>query len=186
MPEVGKDFSVNGMTLLPPAPPPPTGSGVNQSNPIDGSGILGSLVSQQQQQQQPRTTTGPPVQVQLQPATEQLQQPQGPQPQNETKDHPQGSDQDPFPTAIYRPDSSDEWRERLRQSHEAELARAQQAGVPTPSGAASWERRSRDDDEELKTEEEPEVEDEESAEIEDGEGNKVWKNKRTLKKSVSV
>ncbi|KAI0085434.1 WD40-repeat-containing domain protein [Irpex rosettiformis] len=181
LPEVGKDFLVNGMTLLPPAPPPPPGSGANQSNPIDRTGILGSLVPQQQQQQQ-QTSTGPPVQVQLQPATEQQQ---GTQMQDD-KELPQGPDQDDVPTAIFRPDSAGEWREKLRQSHDAELARAQQAGGSTLSGALSWERRSRYEDEDLKTEEEPDVEDEESTEIEDGEGNKVWKNKRTLKNHLDA
>lgn len=183
MPEAGKDFMVNGMTLLPPAPPPPPGPGASQSNPIDRAGILGSLVPQQQQQ--PQTATGPPVQVQLQPAAEPSQQ-QGPQAQSESRELSQSSDQDGVPTAIFRPDSAGEWREKLRQSHEAELARVEQAGGKTTSGAESWERRSRDEDEDPKTEEEPDLDDEDGTVIDNGEDNKVWKNKRTLRKSVSV
>ncbi|KAI0818800.1 WD40-repeat-containing domain protein [Irpex lacteus] len=183
MPEAGKDFMVNGMTLLPPAPPPPSGPGANQSNPIDRAGILGSLVPQQQQQ--PQTATGPPVQVQLQPAAEPSQQ-QGPQAQSESRELSQSSDQDGVPTAIFRPDSAGEWREKLRQSHEAELARVEQAGGKTTSGAESWERRSRDEDEDPKTEEEPDLDDEDGTVIDNGEDNKVWKNKRTLRNHLDA
>ena len=121
--------------------------------------------------------------MQLQPAAEPSQQ-QGSQAQNENREAPQGSDQDGVPTAIFRPEG--DWREKLRQSHEAELARAGPAGGSTQSGAASWERRSREEEEDSKTEEEPDVEDDDGTEIEDSEGSKLWKNKRTLRKSVSV
>ena len=85
-------------------------------------------------------------------------------------------DQSGVPTAIFRPEG--DWRERLRLSHEAaERARADQPGGSTLSGAASWERRSRDDDEESKPEEETEVEDEESGDIGESEGSKIWKAK---------
>ena len=86
-------------------------------------------------------------------------------------------------TAIFRPDEDGEWREKLRQAHEAsEQARVGQGPI---SGAASWERRSREEEDESKSDEEPEVEDEEGTEIGEGESGKVWKAKRTLRKSVT-
>ena len=54
-------------------------------------------------------------------------------------------------TAIFRPDDEGEWKEKLRLAHEAsELARAEQAADAGISGAASWERRSREEEEEGK------------------------------------
>ncbi|KAI0698494.1 WD40-repeat-containing domain protein [Cytidiella melzeri] len=187
MPEVGKEFGMlNGMNTVMSGPPSAVASAAGQSNPIDRAGILGSAMLQsQQQQQQQQNITGPPLQVQLQPASEPLQQ-QAPQATNESSQFHPASDEDGLPTAIFRPDSAGEWREKLRLSHEAELARAGQAGGSSISGAASWERRSRDEDEDTKTEDEPDVEEEEGAEIEDGEGNKVWKNKRTLRNHLDA
>lgn len=187
MPEVGKDFGImNGMNTMMPGQPSAPSSTPGQNNPIDRAGILGSaLLQSQQQQQQQQTITGPPMQVQLQPASEPQQQ-QLSQTQNDGRESSQASDQDGVPTAIFRPDSAGEWREKLRLSHEAELARSGQAGGSSMSGAASWERRSREEEEDSKTEEEPDVEDDDGTEIEDGEGSKLWKNKRTLRKSVSV
>jgi len=75
-------------------------------------------------------------------------------------------------TSIYRPDDKGEWREKLGLSY---------AG---PSGAladSAWDRRPRDDDEDVK-EDDTEVEEEESNVLGDGEGTKVWRTKRTLRK----
>lgn len=183
MPDVGKDFSIlNGMSALIPGPPSGPPSAAGQSNPIDRAGILGSALLQSQQQQ---AVTGPPLgqQVQLQPAVE--AQPPPPVSQPAESKELEIMDQSGVPTAIFRPDDAGEWREKLRLSHEAaERARADQPGGSILSGAASWERRSRDDDEESKPDEETEVEDEESGDIGEGEGSKIWKAKRTLRKSV--
>lgn len=84
-------------------------------------------------------------------------------------------------TAIYRPDDAGEWKEKLRQSHEASeqarLAKEDQTGVH------AWDPR-RDDDDELK-DTEMEIDDEDSTVIEGGDDVKVWKPKRTLRKLVA-
>lgn len=84
-------------------------------------------------------------------------------------------------TAIYRPDDAGEWKEKLRQSHEAaeqvRLAKENQTGVH------AWEPR-RDDDDELK-DADMEIDDEESSLVGEGEDAKVWKAKRTLRKLVA-
>jgi striatin 1/3/4 len=75
-------------------------------------------------------------------------------------------------TAIYRPDDKGEWREKVGLSF---------AG---PSGAladSAWDRRPRDDDEDVK-EDDTEVEEEESNVLGESEGTKVWRTKRTLRK----
>lgn len=86
-------------------------------------------------------------------------------------------------TAIFRPDDAGEWKERLRQSHEAaeksRLSRELQQIVPAES--ISWDGR----DEEEPKEEEGDVEDEEASLVGDGEHTKLWKPKRTLRKLVS-
>lgn len=83
-------------------------------------------------------------------------------------------------TAIYRPDDAGEWKEKLRQSHEAaeqaRLAKENQTGVH------AWEPR-RDDDDELK-DAEMDIDDDESSVVGEGEDAKVWKAKRTLRKLV--
>lgn len=82
-------------------------------------------------------------------------------------------------TAIYRPDDAGEWKERLRQSHEA----AEQAHVAkeNQTGVHAWE--SRRDDDDMK---DPDIDmyDEESSVVGEGEDTKIWKAKRTLRKSV--
>jgi striatin 1/3/4 len=181
MPEVGKDFGMlNGMSTILPGPSS-AASSTGQNNPIDRTGILGSaLLQSQQQQQQPQNVTGPPLQVQLQPASEIL--PQSAQLQSESREPSQLSDPDSGPNTIFRPEPAGEWREQSP-SHEADSTRA---GGSLISDATSWDHRTRDEEEDTKADEEPDVEEEDDAEVEDGEGNKVWKNKRTLRKSVSA
>ncbi len=98
------------------------------------------------------------------------------------KDGGEGSEAKRQLTAIFRPDDAGEWKERLRLSHEAEQLKAQAAAT---TGASSWERRREDDDEVPIRDEEPEVEEEEGTVVGEGEGAKLWKAKRTLRKSVS-
>lgn len=79
-------------------------------------------------------------------------------------------------TSIYRPDDKGEWREKLGLSY---------AG---PSGAladSAWDRRPRDDDDDVK-EDDTEVEEEESNVLGDGEGTKVWRTKRTLRNHLDA
>lgn len=86
-------------------------------------------------------------------------------------------------TAIYRPDDAGEWKEKLRQSHEAsEQARLAKEGQT--GGVHAWDpRRDDEDDDELK-DPEMEIEDEDSSVVEGGDDVKVWKPKRTLRKLV--
>jgi striatin 1/3/4 len=75
-------------------------------------------------------------------------------------------------TSIFRPDDKGEWREKL--------------GLPYtgPMGAladSAWDRRPRDEDEDVK-EDDSEVEEDVSNVLGEGEGTKVWKTKRTLRK----
>jgi striatin 1/3/4 len=180
MPEVGKDFpNLNGMSTLLSGPPSAPASTASQGNPLDRASILGStLLQPQHQQQQPPLGT-------LQPPPPELSQPPA-QSQPEVNKASEATGQPGSLTAIFRPDEEGEWKEKLRLAHEAsEQARAAQAGGSGISGAASWERRSREEEEESKPEEEQEVEEEEGTDIGEGEGGKMWKAKRTLRKSVS-
>lgn len=179
MPDV-KDYPIlNGMSNI--MSGPPSASSTSQNSPLDRAGILGSAILQSQQ-----PNTGGPLgpQVQLQPAPSPTeQQVEGKETESETQQG-QGSTGAGQLTAIFR-DEDGQWREKLREA--AEQARASQLGGTAASGAASWERRSQPDEEEaVKPEEEPEVEEEEGTEIGDSEGGKVWKAKRTLRKSVSI
>jgi len=82
-------------------------------------------------------------------------------------------------TAIYRPDDAGEWKEKLRQSHEA----AEQArfAKENQTGVHAWESRRYDDD--LK-DADTDIYDEEPSVVGEGEDTKIWKAKRTLRKSV--
>lgn len=177
---------LNGINLVSGASSTSAPSG-SQTNTLDRPGLLSSgVVPSQQHQQAPGGTTGQqPQQQQSQPG----QVPQSlplPSQQSEAKEKENETEPTQL-TAIFRPDDAGEWKEKLRLSNEAsEQARLERAGQPSGalSGAASWERRARDDEEDTK-EEEPDVEEEESNEVGDGEGAKVWKPMRTLRKSVS-
>ncbi|KAH9829146.1 WD40 repeat-like protein [Rhodofomes roseus] len=177
MPEVGKDYSVmNGMNM---ATGPSSAPAIPQGNPLErnnmGSGLLGAaqnLQANSAQQQQ-----------------SQLGQPSQPsQLSNEASDNrdKDGDDEQALGTAIFRPDA--DFREKLRLSQEAaERARLEQSGQHSMpiSGAASWERRARDEDDEGK-DEEPEVEEDESSVIGEGEETKAWKAKRTLRNHLDA
>lgn len=86
-------------------------------------------------------------------------------------------------TTIYRPDDDGEWKEKLKQSREhseqAQLAKENQTGVH------AWELRRDDDDNDFK-DSEADIEEEESSIIAEGDDAKVWKAKRTLRKSVLI
>jgi striatin 1/3/4 len=74
-------------------------------------------------------------------------------------------------TSIYRPDDKGEWREKVGLSY---------AGSTGALADSAWDRRPRDDDEDVK-EDDTEVEEDESNVLGEGEG-KVWRTKRTLRK----
>jgi striatin 1/3/4 len=167
MPEAGKDFpTLNGINLMsgPSSAPASSGSQISlleRSNPL-GSGMLQHPPSGQSMQQNLGQSQPPPLNQQI-----------------IDKDKDAESEGRQL-TAIFRPDDAGEWKEKLRLSHEAS-EQARQSGM-LGSGSA-WDRR-RDDDEYMK-EDEGEVEDEETSVVGESEGNKVWKAKRTLRKSVT-
>lgn len=176
MPDVGKEFPIiNGMTIM--SNTPSTSAAGAQMGQMERPGILAGSAALSPQ---PPPAGGPTPQA---PGQLPLPSPVPSQQQPDNKEKDSDSDSQP-PTSIFRPD--DEWREKLRLSHEAaERARLERDGQPSPqvSGALSWERRARDDEEDTK-EEEPDVDDEEGSEISSEEGSKVWKAKKTLRKSV--
>ncbi|THH31742.1 hypothetical protein EUX98_g2438 [Antrodiella citrinella] len=176
MPDVGKEFPMlNGMSIMSNAPSVSSAAGSQMQ--MDRPGVLaGSAALAPQQPSASGQIHQPPGQLPL--------PPQLGQQQLDYKD--KDSDSDPQPlTSIFQP--AEDWREKLRASHEAsERARNDRDGAPNSlSGAASWERRARDDDEESK-EEEPEVEEEDTSEIGSDEGSKVWKAKKTLRNHLDA
>jgi striatin 1/3/4 len=166
MPEAGKDFPIlNGISLMSGPSSAPTTSG-SQIPPLErGHPINTGILHPQQHQPQP-----PPPQAQQ--ANQPGQQQSVGQPQSHLEKDKDGESEPKQLTAIFRPDDAGDWKEKLRQSHEA----SEQARL-----GSLWDRRSRYDDEEGK-EEEGEIEDEDSNVVGEGEDTKVWKTKRTLRK----
>lgn len=165
MPEVGKDFPLlNNMNVISTSAPAtgPSSTGSQVSALERGPGIV-SLPSQQSslaQYQSPQPPSSQPISAQS----------------GQTLDPEKDKDETMLEfqsrTSIYRPDDKGEWREKV--------------GLPYtgPSGAlaeSAWDRRPREDDEDVK-EDDTEVEEDESNVLGDGEGTKVWRTKRTLRK----
>lgn len=175
MPEAGKEFPMlNGVGLMsgPSSAPAATG---NQLQPLERSNPMASAMIPPQQQQQLQAQSS-----QLGQQQHPIGQPsQPPQLQTQQLEKEREGESEPRQlTAIFRPD--DDWKERLRLANEAsEQARLSgQAG----SSGSSWERR-REDEEDVK-EDDGDVEEEESSVVGEGDNGKVWKAKRTLRKSV--
>ena len=135
----------------------------HDSHDIDNEEFLANVLAPQ-----PRPTGSPTPRA---PGQLPLPSPVPSQQQPDSKEKDSDSDSQP-PTSIFRLD--DEWREKLRLSHEAvERARLERDGQPSPqvSGAPSWERRARDGAEDTK--EEPAVDDKEGSEVSSEEVSKV-------------
>jgi striatin 1/3/4 len=154
MPETGKDFPIlNGISLMSGPSSAPASSG-SQVTSLERGNLSNSSIQQSQ--------------------SNQLGQPQ---PTLQTQPMDKDIDSEPRQlTAIFRPDDAGEWKEKLRQAHDA----SEQARL-----GGSWDRRSRYDDDDGK-EEEGEVEDEDTSVVGESEGTKAWKAKRTLRKSVRL
>lgn len=152
LPEAGKEFPIlNGMTAL---AGPSGGQISNISHSQSGEHPSGHIP-------QP---PGPPPSSASQPLPQQtLQQPPDHQEPPEEKEPIENSG-----TAIFRP--GDDWKEKLRQSHEAAQNRGQ-----TDSSDLGWQ-----DDGDLKDDDSA-IEDDESVSSE-GDGSKIWKAKKTLRK----
>lgn len=180
MPEVGKDLSMlNGIGMMtsPSSAPAATGP---QVNPLDRGNFTGSVSLPSQQHSQ--GPSGPQSQQMQQQQQAQQLQPASQQAENKEKE---GETEPHQLTAIFRPEDAN-MQDKMRMSHEfLERVGHEATGQsgPSISGAASWERRNREDDEDGK-EEDAEVEDEDSSVIGEGDGAKVWKAKRTLRKLV--
>jgi len=164
MPEGGKEFPLlNGINLISGPSSAPASGPLERSNPM-GAVML-------QQQLQPSTTGQNQMQQHHNLGHLQSQQPDK---DKEPESEPQQL------TAIFRPDEGGDWKEKLRLSHEAQS----RADRVSSSLLGSWDRR-REDDDDVK-DEEPEVEDEDSSVVGESDGNsKMWKAKRTLRKSVA-
>jgi len=170
MPEAGKDFPLlNGVSMLPsPSSAPATSGG--QIPPLERNNPMNSVILPQQ------PPTGQLGQMQQ-------QQTFGPSQNQIPTDKDKDGETEPRQlTAIFRPDDAGEWKERLRLSHEAaEQARLERAGSGLlASGGSSWDRRDEDD----VKDEEPDVDEEDAVAMGDGDGSKIWRAKRTLRKSV--
>ncbi|KAI0306730.1 WD40-repeat-containing domain protein [Multifurca ochricompacta] len=160
MPEVAKDFPLlNNMNVIPTPAPAAGPSSTGPQVPVleRGPGIL-SLPSQQQ---------SPLAQY------HRLSYQSG-----QTSDAEKDRDESTLEsrTSIFRPDDKGEWREKL--------------GLPYtgPVGTladSAWDRRPREDDEDVK-EDDAEVEEDESNVLGEGEGTKVWKTKRTLRNHLDA
>lgn len=178
LPEAGSSL-LNGINLISgPSSAPATGP-LERSNPL-ASGMMQQHIQLQQVQQQQQAQ-----QQQQQPPSTQ-QQSNGNQSQSTLPGTSQldnkGSESEPRQlTMIFRPDDSGEWKDKLRQAHEA----SEQLRLSRESQAAggSWEGR-REFEDELK-EDEGEVDDDDSSVVSEGDGSKVWKARRTLRKLVA-
>lgn len=89
-------------------------------------------------------------------------------------------------TAIFRPD--DTWRDQLRRAGEASMKASEshsvQSHIRNMSGAASWDGRTLDDDDDEVREDEEDAEADEVNLPDENEGSKVWRVKRILRKFV--
>jgi striatin 1/3/4 len=169
LPEAGKEFPLlNGLSSMSGtiSSPLPTGP-----QPILGrSSPLASVMVQQH----------PPLSQLSSPASTQASS------NNIQDDKDQDYQSENRQTAIFRPDDAGEWKEKLRLAHEASekarLAREFQTGTSSDPGI--WDRHGEEEDE--VKEDDGEVEDEETTLGGGGEGTKLWKAKRTLRKSVNL
>ncbi|KAJ3737404.1 WD40-repeat-containing domain protein [Lentinula guzmanii] len=179
LPEAGSSL-LNGINLISgPSSAPATGP-LERSNPL-GSGMLQQHIQQQQQtQSQGQTQQQPPsMQAQQSNGNQSQQIPLGTSPSDN-----KGPESEPRQTTmIFRPDDSGEWKEKLRQAHDASeqlrLSRESQAAA-----GSSWEGR-REFEDELK-EDEGEVEDDDSSVVTEGDGSKVWQARRTLRNHLDA
>ncbi len=164
MSEAGKDFplmnNMNVMSTPAPAAGPSTGPQVSALERAPGIVSLSSQQSSLAQYQSPQPPSSQPTSA----------------PSGHTSDADKDKDETMFEsqsrTSIYRPDDKGEWREKLGLSYTS----------PTgPLADSAWDRRPREEDDDVK-EDDAEVEEDESNVLGESEGTKVWRTKRTLRK----
>ncbi|KAF7311631.1 Striatin-related protein [Mycena kentingensis (nom. inval.)] len=175
LPETGKEFPMlNGnMNLMSGPSSAPAGSGPQMHN-LERSNPLGPGMLQLQQHMQPPPQQSSPNMSMMQ---QNIVPSQAPVPLNTDRDR-DGDSEPRQLTAIFRPDDNNEWRERLRLSHEAsEQARSAR------DAQQGWGQRGDDDD---GSNEEGDVEDDETNVVSEGDGGKVWRPKRTLRNHLDA
>ncbi|EGO21685.1 hypothetical protein SERLADRAFT_474407 [Serpula lacrymans var. lacrymans S7.9] len=200
MPEGGKEFPLlNGMNNMSGPSSAPAGTGpqgnLERGNPMGSNMFQGPPLHQtqagpathQMSQQQPQSMQQ--QQQQQQQSSSQPQQAQASNQQQSEKEQKENSDFESRQlTAIFRPDEAGDWKEKLRSQYEQQ-AKMHRLIDDRPgqyiSGAASWDRRSREDEEDVK-EDEGELEEDESTVVGDGEDSKLWKPKRTLRNHLDA
>ena len=165
MPEVGKDFPLmNNMNVISnPAPAAGPSSTGPQVSALERAPGIVPLPSQQNSLGQYQSS---------QPPNSQPTSLQSGQTSDADKDKDEATFESQSRTSIYRPDDKGEWREKLGLSY------------TSPTGAladSAWDRRPREEDEDVK-EDDTEVEEDESNVLGESEGTKVWRTKRTLRK----
>ncbi|KAI0273852.1 WD40-repeat-containing domain protein [Gloeopeniophorella convolvens] len=167
MPDVGKDFPLlNSMNVMSGPPSGSSAAGAQVSSLERGPGMT-PLSSQQNplgQYQVPQQQAGQPTSV---------QSVQTPESEKEKED---GLLEAQSRTSIFRPDDKEEWRNKLGLPY---------AGPAGGLADSTWDRRPREDDEDVK-EDDAEVEEDESNVLGEGEGTKVWKTKRTLRNHLDA
>ncbi|KAF8184970.1 WD40-repeat-containing domain protein [Mycena galopus ATCC 62051] len=180
LPESGKDFpmlngNINNL-MSGPSSAPAASTNLERNNPL-GSGMM---QLQHMPQQQPQQSSSPNPALMQQQNVVPSQSPQASSSsQGERDEEPRTL------TAIFRPDDAGEWKEKLRQSHEAEQAR-----LARENHDAEQERLSREhpgwDTQENEAKDEEEVDDDETSVVSDVEGYKVWRPKRTLRNHLDA
>jgi striatin 1/3/4 len=180
MPE-GKEFPMlNGMSMLA-GPSSTSAQSSGQMSSLERSNSMNSMHSVIPLQPQP-----PLGQMQSQSS----QQPpqgfshtqQGQQQQQQQLSSEKDKDGESEPrqyTAIFRPEDPADWKEKLRQSHADRLIQMTSDSFPR---AGAWDKRGGEEDD--GKEEEPEVDEDDATAVGEGDGTKIWKAKRTLRKSV--
>lgn len=177
VPEAGKDFPVlNGMLSGPMGGQ--TGANAQGSIPErDNRLATGSNINLQQSQQQPNSQGGgfPQQQTEQQSADQpQSLQISGQQAGKDGQEKADGMDGQ-IPTAIFRPDR--EFKERLERARSERFA-PQDSHL---SGASAWDLGKDDEDDEK---EDVEMDDEDAASASSEDEGKIWRPRRTLRKSV--
>ena len=173
VPEIGKDFpSLNGISLSTGSAPPSTSVSLDRG------------VSSQQLQQPLQQPLQDVQQIQLLPPPQLSENKECEQLDRERPSETEASQL----TAIFRPDEAGEWKERLNAMRQA----SQNANARRPDGlglsdehfvvgAASWDGRTREDEEDGKEDDEDNDVDEVNVTGE-ADGGKVWRARKTLRK----
>lgn len=178
VPEVGKDFPINGMPLMAGQIPNQQSSGA-QNTVLERDGRINTVSNAPMHhtiQQNGSQIGNYQQQTQVQPISQsQNLQLQTQQVNKENQDRTEGAEPQQL-TAIFRPDG--EWKEQLE--------RARSERFPSQdsqrSGASAWDGMSKEDEDVEK--EDVEMDDDETSSTTSDDDGKLWRPRRTLRKSV--